>query len=619
MWLTIAILVVSAALFANGKIRSDIVALCALVALLISHILTPTEALSGFSNSVVIMMVGLFVVGGAIFQTGLAKMISSRILKLAGKSELRLFLLVMLVTSGIGAFVSNTGTVALMLPIVVSLAASANMNASRLLMPLAFASSMGGMMTLIGTPPNLVIQDALVSAGYPELSFFSFLPVGLVCVAVGTLVLMPLSKWILGKRGGTDNEGNRKTKSLNQLIKEYGLSDNLFRLKVVSGSLLKGKTIIELDVRKKYGVNILEVRRSDSSQKRFLKTVTQQLAWTNIQLQPEDVLYVRGSIEKVEKFAVAYQLEMQDSHTTEETAKKDGLDFYDIGIAEIVLMPSSKLINRTVEECAFRDKYNVNVLGIRRKSEYLLRDLGNERVHSGDVLLVQGTWENIARLSQEDTEWVVLGQPLAEAAKVTLDYKAPVAAIIMVMMICMMMFDFIPVEPVTAVMIAGLLMVLTGCFRNVEAAYKTINWESIVLIAAMMPMSLALEKTGASEYISNSLVSGLGVYGPFALMAGIYFTTSLMTMFISNTATAVLLAPIALHSAQQIGVDPTPFLFAVTVAASMCFASPFSTPPNALVMPAGQYTFMDYVKVGLPLQIIMGIVMVFVLPLLFPF
>ena len=620
MWLTIAILVVSAALFANGKIRSDIVALCALVALLISHILTPTEALSGFSNSVVIMMVGLFVVGGAIFQTGLAKMISSRILKLAGKSELRLFLLVMLVTSGIGAFVSNTGTVALMLPIVVSLAASANMNASRLLMPLAFASSMGGMMTLIGTPPNLVIQDALVSAGYPELSFFSFLPVGLVCVTVGTLVLMPLSKWILAKRGGTDNENDRKSKSLNQLIKEYGLADNLFRLKVVSGSLLKGKTIMELDVRKKYGVNILEVRRSESSQKRFLKTVTQQLAWTNIQLQPEDVLYVRGSIEKVEKFAVAYQLEMQDSHTTEETSKKnDGLSFYDIGIAEIVLMPSSKLINRTVEECGFRDKYNVNILGIRRKSEYLLRDLGNERVHSGDVLLVQGTWDNIARLSQEDTEWVVLGQPLAEAAKVTLDYKAPVAAIIMVMMICMMMFDFIPVAPVTAVMIAGLLMVLTGCFRNVEAAYKTINWESIVLIAAMMPMSLALEKTGASEYISNSLVSGLGVYGPFALMTGIYFTTSLMTMFISNTATAVLLAPIALHSAQQIGVDPTPFLFAVTVAASMCFASPFSTPPNALVMPAGQYTFMDYVKVGLPLQIIMGIVMVFVLPLLFPF
>ena len=213
----------------------------------------------------------------------------------------------------------------------------------------------------------------------------------------------------------------------------------------------------------------------------------------------------------------------------------------------------------------------------------------------------------------------MLGQPLAEAAKVTLDYKAPLAALIMVGMIAMMMFDFIPVAPVTAVMIAGLLMVLTGCFRNVEAAYKTINWESIVLIAAMMPMSLALEKTGVSEYISSSLVSGLGGFGPTALLAGIYFTTSLMTMFISNTATAVLMAPIAMASAVQVGVSPYPFLFAVTVAASMCFASPFSTPPNALVMPAGQYTFMDYVKVGLPLQLIMAVVMILVLPLLFPY
>ena len=227
-------------------------------------------------------------------------------------------------------------------------------------------------------------------------------------------------------------------------------------------------------------------------------------------------------------------------------------------------------------------------------------------MHSGDVLLVQGAWQDIARISREDSDWVVLGQPLAEAAKVTLDYKAPIAAAIMVLMVAMMVFDFIPVAPVTAVMIAGLLMVLTGCFRNVEAAYNTINWETIVLFAAMLPMSLALEKTGASEYISNSLVSGLGSYGPIVLMAGIYFTTSLM-------------APIALQSAIQIGVSPVPFLFAVTVAASMCFASPFSTPPNALVMPAGQYTFMDYIKVGLPLQIIMGVVMVFVLPLLFPF
>ena len=619
MVITLIILVLSAVFFMSGKVRSDLEALCALISLLIFQILTPEEALSGFSNSVVIMMVGLFVVGGAIFQTGLAKMISSKILKLAGKSELRLFLLVMLVTSAIGAFVSNTGTVALMLPIVVSLAVSAGMNPSRLLMPLAFASSMGGMMTLIGTPPNLVIQNALTSAGFEPLSFFSFLPVGLICVTIGTLVLMPLTKWFLSKKGKIQ-EVNASGKSLNQLVKEYGLSSNLFRLRADTSSLLVGKTIIDLDVRRKYGLNILEVRRGDISQNRFLKTITQKLAEPDTVMQEQDVLYVTGEVESVERFAEDYLLEMLDGHTTEEAAKaNNSLDFYDIGIAEIVLMPSSNLANRTVKDADLRGKFNVNVLGIRRKKEYILQDLGNEKMHSGDVLLVQGTWQDIARLSKEDADWVVLGQPLNEAAKVTLDYKAPVAAAIMVLMVVMMVFDFIPVAPVTAVMIAGVLMVITGCFRNVEAAYKTINWETIVLFAGMLPMSLALEKTGASEYISNSLVTGLGSYGPIVLMAGIYFTTSLMTMFISNTVTAVLMAPIALQSALQIGVSPVPFLFAVTVAASMCFASPFSTPPNALVMPAGQYTFMDYIKVGLPLQVIMGIVMVFALPLLFPF
>ena len=618
MVVTLIILALSAVFFVSGKIRSDVVALCALVLLLLFHILTPDEALSGFSNSVVIMMIGLFVVGGAIFQTGLAKMISGKILQLAGKSEARLFILVMLVTSAIGAFVSNTGTVALMLPIVVSLAANAHINSSRLLMPLAFASSMGGMMTLIGTPPNLVIQNALTNAGFEPLTFFSFLPVGLICVFVGMVVLMPLSKIFLTKRGTEKSDGKNKNKSLNELAREYQLSENLFRIQIPEKSIIAGKTIVELNIRQQYHLNILEVRRTVSSQSRLLKTVNQKLADPGTVLCSGDVLYVNGDFEKVREFVSRFSLVLLDAHTIEDGKGNltSDLAFYDIGIAEIVLMPSSRLLKQTVGDSGFREKFNVNVLGIRRKNDYILHDLKDVKMLSGDVLLVQGTWKDIARLSSEDSDWVVLGQPLSEAAKVTLDYKAPIAAAIMLLM---MVFDSIPVAPVTAVMIAAILMVLTGCFRNVEAAYKTINWESVVLIAAMLPMSLALEKTGASEYISNSLVSGLGGYGPLALMAGIYFTTSLMTMFISNTATAVLLAPIAMQSALQIGVSPYPFLFAVAVGASMCFASPFSTPPNALVMPAGQYTFMDYVKVGLPLQIIMGIVMIFILPLLFPF
>ena len=624
MLATLIILGLSVVFFVWGKVRSDIVALCALIALLICHILTPAEALSGFSNSVVIMMAGLFIVGGAIFQTGLAKMISSRILKLAGKSETRLFLLVMIVTSAIGAFVSNTGTVALMLPIVVSLAAGAGVNSGRLLMPLAFASSMGGMMTLIGTPPNLIIQDTLTGAGYEPLGFFSFLPVGLVCVAVGVLVLLPLTKIFLSEKGKKDDRA-ASGKSLSQLVKEYSLADNLFRLRVTGSSDVAGKTVVDLDLRNRYGLNLMEVRRGEGSQHRFLKTVTQKLASSDTVFQEGDVLYVSGGAENVSRFADDFFLEMMDGHSSEmaagapsSTDAGNTLDFYDIGIAEIVLMPTSTIIGRTVKDAGFRDKFNVNVLGIRRKKDYILHDLGKEKLHGGDVLLVQGAWQDIGRLSREDADWVVLGQPMEQAARVTLDYKAPVAALIMLLMIAMMVFDFIKVEPVTAVLIAAVLMILTGCFRSVEAAYKTINWETVVLFAGMMPMSLALEKTGVSAMISGALVGGLGS-NPYVLMAGIYFTTSLMTMFISNTVTAVLMAPIALTCAMQVGISPVPLLFGVTVAASMCFASPFSTPPNALVMPAGQYTFMDYIKVGLPLQIIMGVVMVFVLPLLFPF
>lgn len=615
MIITLLILLLSVVLFVNGRVRSDIVALCSLVALLVFNILTPAEALSGFSNSVVVMMIGLFVVGGAIFQTGLAKMISSKLMKLAGNSETKLFLLVMLVTSAIGAFVSNTGTVALLLPIVVSMAMNMKMNPSRLLMPLAFASSMGGMMTLIGTPPNLVVNNALVKGGYEALSFFSFTPVGLVCVVVGVIVLMPLTKWFLAKPGTLSGESAGAGKSLKTLVKEYGISNSLHRLQVLSDSKLLGKMIVELDARSKYGINILEVRRVENSQNRLLKKVIQIAAESDTVLSDGDILFVTGNRESVHAFAQEYNAR----YISEDKGKSLSLDFYDIGVAEIVLMPSSSFLNKKIKEAEFRTRYNVNILGICRKGKYIVQGLAEETIHSGDLLLVQGTWDNIANLEKETNEWIVVGRPLEEAAKVTLDYKAPLAAGIMLLMIAAMVFDFIPIEPVTAVMIAGLLMVLTGCFRNVEAAYKTINWESIVLIAAMMPMSTALEKTGVSDYISTTLVSNVGTYGPIALMAGIYFTTSLMTMFISNTATAVLLAPIAMSSAVQLGVNPTPFLIAVAVAASMCFASPFSTPPNALVMHAGQYKFVDYVKVGLPLQIIMAIVMIFVLPLLFPF
>ena len=619
MTITLSILIITVAMFIWGRVRADIVALTALAALLVFGILTPSEALAGFSSPIVVMMIGLFVVGGAIMQTGLAKLTGNKLMALSRGNETITFLLVMLVTSFIGAFVSNTGTVALMMPIIVSLAAASGMQSSRFLMPLAFAGSLGGMLTLIGTPPNLVIDEVLTEAGYQPLAFFSFFPVGLIVIAIGIIVLMPLSKIFLSKK--QNGKKRDKAKSLDDLVDEYQLLDNLHRYIVPSklygaadenGGVMDivGKTLKDLSIQKKYGVSIIEIRNEKKSKLGLVKDVNQNMAKSSSTISVHDILYILGDEEKIEKFAHDYGLRKM---------KDVKIDFYDLGLTEIVVMPTSNFAGLRIGEANLRKRFGINVLGVKRGEEYITDNLIAAKLHVGDMLLVQGEWTNLAHLTSDTSNWVVLDQPEKTADKVLLDYKAPVAAAIMLLMVAMMVFDFIPVAPVTAVIIAGLLTVFAGCFRNVEAAYKTINWESIVLIAAMMPMSTALEKTGASALVSQTLVASLGALGPTALLAGIYFTTSLMTMFISNTATAVLMAPIALVAAQQVGVSPYSFLFAVTLGASMCFASPFSTPPNALVMKAGGYSFMDYVKVGLPLQIIIGVVMTFVLPLLFPY
>ena len=472
----------------------------------------------------------------------------------------------------------------------------------------------------IGTPPNLVIDEVLTEAGYQSLSFFSFMPVGLIVIAIGIIVLMPLSRLFLSRK----QSGKKKTggKSLDDLVQEYRLLDNLHRYIVPANRStaaldehgerldIVGKTLKELSIQKLYGVSVIEIRNEKKSRLGLMKDINQNMAKSSSVIGEHDTLYIMGDEAKMQRFAADYGLRKM---------KDVKIDFYDLGLSEIVVMPTSHFAGLRIGEANLRKRFGMNVLGIRRGDEYITDNLIGTRLHVGDMLLVQGEWSNLAHLAADTANWVVLDQPEKTANKVLLDYKAPVAATIMLLMVVMMVFDFIPVAPVTAVIIAGLLTVFAGCFRNVEAAYKTINWESIVLIAAMMPMSTALEKTGVSALVSQTLVDSLGALGPTALLAGIYFTTSLMTMFISNTATAVLMAPIALVAAQQVGVSPYAFLFAVTLGASMCFASPFSTPPNALVMKAGGYTFMDYVKVGLPLQIIIGIVMTFVLPLLFPY
>ena len=619
MWVTLALLGVTSALFVSGKVRSDLVAVGALVALLLTGILTPAEALGGFSSPVVIMMIGLFVVGGGIFQTGLAKMASRRLLRLAGTKETGLLVTVMLVTVALGAFVSNTGTVAVLMPVVISLAHRAGIHPGRLLMPLAFASSLGGTLTLIGTPPNLVISDALAAAGYEPLNFFSFTPIGLVCVATGIVAMLFLRRFLprhkKGKAGDTDSL------MFDELAREYQLMQNLFRAQVPPSSPLAAKKLAELDIPRRYDVNVIEIRRKLSLKNQFFKTINQEIAGPDTEIQAGDILYLYGPFERVRQLAADNGLKLLDRQAEEKMGAGSGGagESYvteEVGIAEVILTPHSRLAGLPVEKSGFREKYRVNILGIKRKDRVLLHHLKDVRMRPDDILLVQGTWKDIDLLAHDQQDVVVIGQPMEELRKVTMDRKAPIAAGVMLLMIALLVTEWVPA--VAAVMIAAVLMVLLGCVRQGEA-YKTVNWSSVVLIGGMIPMSVAIEKTGAAALLSDGLVGALGDYGPMALLAGIYFAASVLTLFLSNTTCAVLLAPIALLAAARMDLSPYPFLFAVAIGAGMCFAVPFSTPPNAMVMSAGGYKFMHYVKVGLPLQLLVGIVMMVVIPLLWPF
>ena len=600
--------------FMMGKVRSDIIALCSTAALLATGVIDSKAALAGFSNSAVVMMIGLFVVGGAVFQTGLAKIISGRLLRLAGTDERRLFFLVMLVTAVVAAFVSNTGTVALLLPIILAMSKTAGVSPSKLLMPLAFASSMGGVLTLIGTPPNMIVSNYLTENGKGEFAFFSFLPIGIICLAVGMLLLYPLCRLFLDKKN-RDGENRDEEKTLAGLLHEYHISDCVFRLQAVEGhSLLEGRTLAELDIRKNFGVTVLEVRRESKS---IFGSVTQEPVGPDTLFAGGDTLYVLGERDKVELMAQKLNLTVFEDNEREGKAK---LDFYEIGLAEVLITPESALINRPLRSANFSERYGLNVLAVKRGGRYIFDNIMDDDVKNGDMFLVHGAWKGIESLAKKTREWLVIGRPDEEAASVPLNHKAPIAAGIMVIMVLAMVFEKqIGIPSVASVIIAGLAMVLTGCTRSVDGAYKMIGWESIVLIAAMMPMSTALSNTGISGWIARNLVASLQDIGPLAVLAGVYLVTSLLSTFISNSATAILVAPIAWAAAEGLGVSPQPFMMAAAVAASCCFATPICTPPNAMVMNAGHYTFADYVKIGLPLQVIMGVVAIFAIRLLFPF
>lgn len=609
--LTFIILGFTIILFMSNRVRADLVSILALLALVISGILEPSEALAGFSNSVVIMIAGLFVVGAGILRTGLAQKAGNLLLSWSGNSENKLFILLLLIVASVGAFMSNTGTVAIMLPVVISIAISLKADTSKFLIPLSYVASLSGLLTLIASPPNLIISQTLADHGYDRLGFFDITPIGIIGVITGISYLFLARNKLLPK-----NQGKKQVKqsqiSPNDLLHHYHLQDNLHLVKVRDESPIVGRQLSELKIPADYHLCLLKINRKSGDGRTLLPITYQEIAGPTSIINAKDILYIQGSLSQVEKFANDHQLELEPEKT-----KDDVLVSNRVGIAEVLLTPYSNMVNQTIKAINFREKYNLNIIGINRKGSLISKDMSKVRLRFGDALLVQGLWEDIDLISKETKDVVVVGQPMEHASMAAANGKAPIAGGIMLFMVLLMIFEIFP--SVISVIIGAVLMIITGCLRNMDDAYGQMNWESIVLIACMLPLATALEKTGGMVFLSDGIIQLLGGYGPMGVLVGIYLVTMVFGQFISNTASAVLFAPIAMNAAINIGASPYPYLIAVAVGASMAFATPVASPTNALVMTAGGYKFSDFFKIGVPLQIVMFIVMMLAIPILFAF
>jgi di/tricarboxylate transporter len=610
--LVYGVLIGAVVLWASDRVRVDLVGVLALLVLALAGVLGPAEALAGFSDPVVLMIAGLFVVGEGLFQTGVAQALGRLPARIAGDSEARLIAVIMVMVAFLSAFMSSTGTVAIMLPVVVGLAWERGIPPSKLLIPLAVASLLGGMLTLIGTAPNIVVSNHLAAMGREPFRFFTFTPVGLVMVVVGIAFMVLVGRRFLPERPPPGPAPAAPTTSLAALSEAYGLAGTIFHARVPPGSPAIGRSIEEIQIRRRYGVNVVGIRRAaEAARAGRLRLAPGELRATPpaTRFHEGDEVYLQGPPKAVAGLVGAQRLMLLADTAGEEVP--EGL-----GLVEVLLTPGSRLLGRTIEESGIREKYRVTVLSIRRMGEPIGEDIGTTSLRFGDTLLVKGAWDRIQLLERERRDFVVTGVPRELDRAVRPYGRAPVAVAIMVLMMAAMTLDL--VAPVFAVLTAAAAMVLSGCVGG-EEAYRSINWQGVVLIAAVLPVAGALESTGGMALLVDSLGGILGYAGPLMLLAVLFIMTSVLSQVISNTATAVLLAPIAFQLALNLGSRPEPFLMAIAVAASTAFATPIASPVNTLVLGPGGYRFGDFFRVGVSLQLLLLIATLIVVPLLFPF
>ncbi len=585
----------------------DIVALFPIVILPITGILTIPEALAGFSDSSVILIATLFIIGEGLVRTGIAFRLGDWLINKAGNNESRLLLFLMAAVATLGSVMSSTGVVAIFLPVVMNISSRLRIAPGRLMMPLSFAGLISGMMTLVATPPNMVVDSALRRENLGSFDFFSFTPFGVVILLMGIGYMLIARRWLVVR--DDPGEGEVFRRNFRHLSDDYKLKDKILFLQILPHSPIAGKLLQEMQLRSLHKINILGAERQERFRKEFF------VPHGHTEMKAGDILIVHAPILNPDADSLWTTLGLkpippatQGDHLTGTT--------HELGMAEIILPPDSQIVGQSITSLHFRSKYDLNVIGLRRKRQAVENDLIEEVIHEGDTLLVFGSWNSIRKLQLHAHDFVLLTLP-AEADKVAPALqKAPFALLSVFIMVVLMVTGIVP--NVIAAFIGCLLMGLFGCL-TADSAYKSINWPSLVLIAGMIPFAIALERTGGINMAVDALMNMLGGYSPYILLIALFMLTAVIGLFVSNTATAILMAPIALTIAQRAGSSPLPFAMIVALAASSAFMTPVSSPVNTLVMVPGRYRFGDYVKIGVPFTILVMIVSVFLVPLLFPF
>ena len=593
--LLLSILLIAIVVMVTERLRADVVAFLVAIALTVTGLIQPTDTFSGFSRSAVVTIMAVFVLTGGLAHTGITRAAGRVLLRIAGKSEAQLTALIMLSGAGFSLFMNNIAAAAVLLPGVMDASRRTRISPSRLLMPLAFATILGGMATLL-TTANILVSTALRDRGLNAFGLLAFAPVGVPIIVVGTMYLVFVGRKLLPQRHPHEQLGLVRHLRA-ELTELYALQERLSEVRVPADAALVGKSIAESGIGTKYGLSVMAICRN-----------------THVTLAPQpgevmragDLLVVAGRMERVLQLA-----EEQKAQIEPELIWRGNLSSDEIGMVEVLVAPRSRAAGKTLSEIHFREKFGLTAVALWREGRSIRTDLGKLPLRFGDALLVYGSRDRV-RVLQAELDFIVLQQ---EDQAVIRPHKAVWAVVIMVIALGLAAANVLPIAEAT--MVGALAMVLTGCL-TMDEAYQSIEWRAVFLIAGMLPVSIAMNRTGAAEFLGRLLVNLIAPLGPLALMGGIFIATTLLTQVMPGQVTALVLAPIAISAAQEFGMNPYALAMAVALGTSMAFLTPLGHPVNVLVMGSGGYTFGSYFKVGAPMTILLFVVVLVFLPIFWP-